>query len=206
MKIQDHLLKGGNRLTGTRVIHDYHTSKTSGKFKGDLPDTIIIHYTAGRNALSSVKTLVHPNKKVSAHLVIGRDGKIYQLVAFNYIAWHAGKSAWKDRISLNRYSIGIELDNAGILKRIGAKYYAWFGKEYDPNQVFKDDIGQYWHQYTEKQLDVTFEVCDMLVQHYGIKEILGHYEISPVRKVDPGPAFPLDQLRARFFENLDDQA
>ena len=58
-----------------------------------------------------------PNHASSAHLVISRTGEITQLVSFNLIAWHAGFSFWEDFVSMNRYSIGIELDNDGVLKR-----------------------------------------------------------------------------------------
>ena len=76
------------------------------------PDTIVIHATGGSSAESSARYLANKATPVSAHLVIGRRGEIYQLVPFNVIAWHAGKSTHKGRTNLNRYSIGIELDNA----------------------------------------------------------------------------------------------
>ena len=76
-------------------------------------DTIIIHYTAGANAESAIHTLCDRERKVSAHLVVGRDGAVTQLLPFNTIGWHAGRSHWRERTSFNQYSIGIEIDNAG---------------------------------------------------------------------------------------------
>ena len=74
---------------------------------------IILHYTAGVSAQSSPRYLARPDVKASAHLVIGRLGKIIQLVSFDVEAWHAGQSSYAGRTCLNRFSIGIELDNLG---------------------------------------------------------------------------------------------
>lgn len=178
-----------------------------GKFVNGLPDSIIIHYTAGSSAESSVRSLSNPNQKVSAHLVVGRKGEVYQLVPFNTVAWHAGSSKWKEREGYNKYSIGIEIDNAGILKPNGSgKYLSWFNKVYSPDEVLKakhrnGGAEQYWHQYTEEQINAVFDICECLCENYPIKEILGHEEIAPARKTDPGPAFPLERLRMTMFEN-----
>lgn len=178
----------------------------SGKFTESLPDTIVIHYTAGSSADSSVATLVNPRVKASAHLVIGRDGSATQLVPFDTIAWHAGKSAWADRAGLNKYSIGIELDNAGRLTKAGDQYTSWFGRTYPQEEVVRavhrnEEQPSYWHRFTEDQITRTYEICSLLIEQYDIKTILGHEEISPGRKVDPGPAFPLDKLRDKLLHS-----
>ncbi len=177
----------------------------SGHFGESLPDTIVIHYTAGSSAESSVDTLINPDVKASAHLVIGRDGSVTQLVPFNIIAWHAGKSAWGDRKGLNKYSIGIELDNAGRLTKSGTQYSAWFGRTYPEEEVVEavhrnEETPSYWHRFTEDQITKTFNICRLLIDRYDIKTILGHEEISPGRKSDPGPAFPLDKLREKLLK------
>lgn len=176
----------------------------SGAFGESLPDTIVIHYTAGSSAESSVSTLTNPNVKASAHLVIGRDGAISQLVPFDTIAWHAGESAWGDRRGLNQYAIGIELDNAGRLTKSGSKYSSWFGRTYSEDDVIEavhrnEEEPSFWHRYTEEQITKTYEVCQLLIDQYNIKTILGHEEISPGRKSDPGPAFPLDKMRDKLL-------
>jgi len=174
------------------------------KFGESLPDTIVIHYTAGSSAESSINTLTNPDVSASAHLVVGRDGSVTQLVPFDTIAWHAGKSAWSDRTGLNKYSIGIELDNAGKLTKSGSTYSAWFGKTYPEDEVIEavhrnEESPSYWHRYTEEQISQTYELCRLLIERYDIKSILGHEEISPKRKIDPGPAFPLDKLRDKLL-------
>ena len=194
MKIVDDL------LTGDSVVQK-QTPNVSGEFTSGLPDTLVMHFTAGSSAESSVRHLSKPSAKASAHLVIGRDGAVYQLAPFNIMTWHAGASSWGTRNGLNKYSIGIELDNAGELNdNSNGTYLSWFNKAYPENEVFfgthrHADEPSYWHAYTEQQLEVTFDICHLLVDHYKIKEILGHEEISPGRKTDPGPAFPLDTLR-----------
>lgn len=185
-------------LSGDGIIQ-MDCPKNKDKFtKGNL-DTIVVHYTAGSSAESSARFLCS-EVKASVHLVIGREGEIYQLVPFDTIAWHAGESFYGDRIWLNQYSIGIELDNAGILNKVGSEYQAWFGKKYQANEVIQaihrnETYPRYWHTYTEQQIETCARVCELLSRKYGIKMILGHEEIAPQRKQDPGPAFPLDKFR-----------
>ncbi len=197
MEIVNHLLQGAN-------IKHVQSPNVSGPYKAGQPDTIIIHYTAGASAESSVRTLMDPNSKASAHLVIGRDGAITQLVPFNIIAWHAGKSSYGNRIGYNNYSIGIEIDNAGPLTKSGDIYRSWFGKEYSANEVIEgihrnEKTPRFWHAYTDAQIQVVEEISRLLVATYNMKSILGHEEISPIRKSDPGPAFPLDRFRDRVL-------
>lgn len=188
--LNDHYLKEAARK--------YTTEKTSGEYIS--LDTIVLHYTAGRNARSSAITLCDPDVRASAHLIIGREGELFQLAPFNIRTWHAGTSSYLDRTGLNQYSIGIEIDNAGELKRSGLTYRSWFGAKYDEEDVIyathrNQTVAKYWHRYTEKQIDLVDQICRLLVKKYEIKYILGHEEIAPTRKIDPGPAFPLDKIR-----------
>ena len=186
-----------HRLMGGGVIHLECPKNRRGLGE---PDMIILHYTAGSSAISSAKFLVRPDVKASAHVVIGRDGQVIQLVPFNIEAWHAGKSSYGGRSELNHYSIGIELDNAGELQRVGDRYYSCFGREYSPDQVYtteEEGRARYWHSFTEGQFAVTEEICRLLKVCYGIKYLVRHSDITP-RKTDPGPAFPFDELRKRL--------
>lgn len=197
MQIIDHLLTGDD----TKQVE---SPNRSGKFKGGLPDAIIIHYTAGADAASSIRSLCNPQSKASAHVVVARDGKITQLVPFDTVAWHAGKSSYGGREGYNNYSIGIEIDNAGLLTKTGESYQSWFGRSYPADQTItavhrNERVARHWHAYTEAQIAAVEELCALLMGNYGIKEILGHEEISPGRKVDPGPAFPLDKLRDKLL-------
>lgn len=197
MKIIDH------RLDPDRA--DFvQSSKTGGPFAEGLPDTIILHYTASGNAYSAVQTLTSSEIQASAHVVVARDGGLTQLVPFDTIAWHAGRSAYGDRTGYNKYSLGIEIVNAGRLEKSGNEYVAWFGKTYPENQVIEavhrnEQTPAYWQRYTEQQIAAVNELCMDLIRHYNIKHILGHEEISPVRKIDPGPAFPLDEMRGQLL-------
>jgi N-acetylmuramoyl-L-alanine amidase len=198
MKISNKFL-----LTGDEIMQ-MACPKNKKKYENGLPDTIVIHYTAGRSAESSARYLSSDDVRASAHLVIGREGEIYQLVPFDTISWHAGESSYGNRTWLNKYSIGIELANAGVLNKVGNEYQAWFGKKYQADEVLQavhrnESKMRYWHTYTEKQIEVCQQVCDLLIGKYKIKEILGHEEIAVGRKTDPGPAFPLDKLREQLL-------
>ena len=171
------------------------------------PEYLVMHYTAGSSAESAVAWLCNPEAKASAHLVIGRDGSITQLAAFNRSAWHAGQSRWAGRNSLNAFSIGIELDNAGKLERVGERWLCAVSKrEYPDDEVLianhphdrPGTMAAGWHQYSAAQLDAAGEVGVLLMQSYALRDVLGHDEIAPGRKTDPGPAFPMASFRARL--------
>ena len=174
------------------------------------PRLLVIHYTAGASARSSINWFMNPDARASAHLVIGRDGAITQLVPFNTVAWHAGASQWNDLSGLNRHSIGIELDNAGRLQRHGNGWRSWFGRDYSADEVLEarhrhetEVCG--WHLFTAEQIEATVEVATVLFGHYGLEDVVGHDDISPGRKADPGPAFPLAALRSRLLGRREDQ-
>lgn len=161
------------------------------------PEFLVMHYTAGRSAGSSINWLTDPNAKASAHLVISDDGEITQLVAFNRKAWHAGVSRWEGRSGVNNFSIGIEFDNPGILKRQGGRWTNAWGDEIDQSRVVEAEHKnggpvRGWYAYNATQLESAREVAACLVRHYGLRSVIGHDDVSPDRKVDPGPAFPMN--------------
>ncbi len=167
------------------------------------PEYLVIHYTAGGTAEGAVSWLTNRVSQASAHLVIDRNGEITQLVPFDRIAWHAGASAWEGRYGLNRYSLGIELVNAGRLVRQSDHWRAWYGTLYDSDEVVeavhKNDRRLYgWQVFPQIQVEAALAVSQILVSHYGIKDIVGHDDISPRRKWDPGPVFPMESFRSRI--------
>ena len=131
---------------------------------------IIIHYTNLPSIQASLKHLLNKRNKVSAHYLLDQKGKIYSLVNEKDIAWHAGISSWKADKLLNKKSIGIELQNTGT-----AGNYEKF-----PNQ----------------QISQLEKLILELQNKYNISNanILGHSDISPDRKIDPGPKFPWQRL------------
>ena len=198
MKIKNHRLKG-------EKVEYQESPNHSGKMENGGPDTIVIHYTSGGSVEGALNTLCNPNISASAHLVVGRDRSITQLVDFDTIAWHAGRSSYQCRKSFNNFSVGIEIDNAGQLEKAEEGYVAWFGRNYEPEEVIQathsnQNRPAFWHKYTEDQIKLVFEICQELISAYPIELIVGHEEIAPSRKIDPGPAFPLDKLRTRLLE------
>ncbi|TVR64816.1 MAG: N-acetylmuramoyl-L-alanine amidase [Gemmatimonadales bacterium] len=204
MQVQDHRLVLDN---GDPVRFEASPNQ-GGALK---PRFLVMHYTAGRDAESSIRWLTRSDARASAHLVIARDGAITQLVPFDRVAWHAGPSRWQGVSGLNHHSIGIELDNAGLLERKGERWCAWFGTAYPAEEVMEAPLRGSsricgWHLYTPEQLDVALEASRAIIHAYGLRELLGHDDISPGRKFDPGPAFPMGSFRAKLFGRAEDEA
>ena len=201
LSIRDH------RLEGKGVIYT-ETPNKGGRIE---PRYLVFHYTAGRSAQSSVSWLTNPDSNASAHLIVGRDGQVTQLAPFTIKTWHAGKSHWDGLVGLNQHSIGIELDNAGPLKLVGTRLQAWFGTTYPKSQAFHgkhklEDEFRWWHAYTEIQIETAVELAKLLVKFYQLKEIIGHDDIAPDRKRDPGPAFPLIHIQSLVMGRPEEQS
>ena len=187
-----------HRLEGV----DYKSSPNRGR--RITPTIIVLHDTAGRiEGDSSVRWLTDKKSKASAHVVIGRAGEVTQLVPFDVAAWHAGRSLYKGRYGVNAFGIGIELVNPGKLvsKDSHNTAQAWFKKNYSKLEYgieFKHtpehDSG-WWMPYTTLQLTHLQLVIDALTAKYAINDITTHYAISPKRKVDVNPLFPINLLR-----------
>ncbi len=127
---------------------------------------IIYHYTGMRSDKLAIRRLTNFNSKVSCHYFIDKKGKLIQMVPELYVAWHAGRSNWKKYKSLNSTSIGIEISNPGH---------------------------QYGYEsFKKKQLKCLVKISKSLIKKYSIKKqnILGHSDIAPLRKKDPGERFP----------------
>ncbi len=167
---------------------------------------LVIHFTAGWTGASSIDFWKTPAAKgASAHIVIDRDGTITQCRPFNRTAGHAGVSAWTDPKTGKRYemlnacSIGIELANCGDM---GALVYpATMGplaRQPIPLIRARHKNGgplTGWEEYPNAQLQAADEVGRLLVAKYNLDDVVGHEDIAPNRKNDPGPAFPMTQFR-----------
>lgn len=192
MEVLDH------RLSGV----DFIPTKN---FRGTItPKFIVIHYTAGGSAKSSIQAM--ESRGVSAHLVVDRDGSIFQTVDFNMRAWHAGKSSWQGYRDLNWHSIGIEVCNYGWLHQLGNGKFQRTGRSGTTPVFEADDVivadhknGRQrnlgWEIYPAGQLAAVTALCETLLAAYpGIIDIMGHDDIAPTRKSDPGPAMPMQEL------------
>lgn len=199
LSIRNHLLQGD-------PVTQRSTPNRGARF---APQYLVMHYTAGSSAKSSADWLCNPAAKASAHLVLGRGGETIQLAPFDVITWHAGISHWAGLTGMNNFAIGIEMDNAGVLKNLGDRFETSFGKVIPRNEVVlarhkHGTVEQAWHAYTEAQIARAFELTELLFAHYGLKEVLGHEDVARGRKTDPGPAFPLGSLAARVAGRMED--
>ena len=134
------------------------------------------------------------------HLLISRSGAVVQLVPFDRRAWHAGPSKWEERNleGLNAYSIGIMFINMGSLKRSGETFVGAFERTIDPGNVLAVNIGgtdSYWEKYTSEQVEAAKGIVRAFKAILPNIGLLGHSDITKGRKDDPGPAFPMLQLR-----------
>lgn len=202
------------RIENDRLVEDDGSPvpfRASPNVGGALdPRFLVLHFTAGRSAEDSIAWLTNPDARASAHVVVGRDGSVTQLVPFDRVAWHAGRSRWRGLTGLNAHSIGIELDNPGRLREQGGAWGAWFGRAYEDDVVMvarhphEEEVSG-WHTYTEPQIEAAEEVARALVRHYDLEDVLGHEDIAPGRKVDPGPAFPMASFKARVLGRAQDE-
>lgn len=183
---------------------------TPNRRPGLAPRYLVMHYTAGASAKSAIMTLTDPAAKASAHLVVDRDGTTTQLVGFDEIAWHAGESRWEGLVGLNAFSIGIELVNAGPLDRVAGRWRSWFGTTYPDAEVMeaahRNDPGRTrgWLVYPPRQLAAAIAIGRAQVAAYTLRGVVGHDDIAPGRKQDPGPAFPMDGYRGAVMGRGDD--
>lgn len=193
MKIVNHLLQG----VATKM-----SPNVSGMMN---PTGVIMHYTAGYTGASAIAALTNPATKVSAHLVIDRDGTVTQLVPFNRVAWHAGPSVLDGISGCNNFCIGIELVNIGWFK-IGANGSVTdsYGHTLTDADKAKFDLsvvapnarlggGNYiWPKYTDAQIEALKQVFAAILATYKISHLAGHEEIDTRKwKTDPGVAFPM---------------
>lgn len=185
-----------HRMDGVQQINSPHIS-------GSIinPSLLVMHYTAtGPDAVATAKFFQNPAAKVSAHFVVGEDGTIIQCVPLNKKAWHAGKSIWRGKPNCNDYSIGIEICNWGVLtRRADGKVYNWKNGVITPDRAVearhKNGNMGWWQTYAPEQMAAVERLTMEILKAYpSVKEIVGHEDIAPGRKTDPGPAFPM----ARF--------
>ena len=127
---------------------------------------VIFHYTGMKNESEAINRLTKIQSEVSCHYLIKNNGEIVQIVPDLYIAWHSGKSTWKNYRSLNKNSIGIEITNPG------------------------HEFG--YKKFTKKQISSLLKLSRFLIKEYKInnKSFLGHSDVAPQRKKDPGEKFP----------------
>ena len=145
---------------------------------------IILHYTGMKSEKAAIIKLTNIQSEVASHYLISQNGKITSLVPDLYISWHAGISSWKTINSLNKNSIGIEITNPGHS----------FG----------------YKKFSKKQINSLINLIKFLIKKYKInkKNIIGHSDIAPDRKKDPGEKFPWEYLAKKnisFWYNLDKQ-
>ena len=167
---------------GLKMATSYSPNFNSPKRVKNRIKFIIIHYTGMKKESAAIKRLQDPKSKVSSHYLIKRNGEIINLVPDLFEAWHAGISSWKHFKSLNKNSIGIEITNPG--HQHGYK------------------------KFSKKQIFSLQKLLKILIKKYKIKKnyVLGHSDISPGRKKDPGEKFPWEILaknKLSFWHNLD---
>lgn len=136
------------------------------------PDMIVLHYTGMATGEGAETRLCDAASEVSSHYLVHEDGRIVQMVREEDRAWHAGKSAWKGEVDINSRSVGIEIVNGGHA----------FGLP----------------DFPEAQIEATIALCLGIMARHGIpaERVLGHSDVAPGRKADPGEKFPWARFAA----------
>lgn len=169
------------------------------------PLYLVLHYTAGTTAAGAIGWFQKPQSQASAHFVLDRDGGLTQMVPMNRRAWHAGESRWGELKDINSFSIGIEIVNAGKLrKRADGAWVNWSNAVIRNDEVslatHKNEARETgWHEYTSAQIETVVAVGTVVAKHYQLVDVLGHDDIAPARKADPGPLFPMSSVRSRIL-------
>lgn len=177
------------------------------------PDLIVIHDTASSLDKGRAAAYLQDNDaKVSVHFVIDADGTITQQVPTNRRANHAGKSHYHGRDHVNGFSIGIELVNPGRLTRLNdTTARSWFKtsyniEEYDIQEVTTKDHGHgLWMDYPEAQFNALLMLLEALTNAHEIADIVGHYYVSPGRKIDTNPLLNIEAIKAKVLGRDDIQ-
>jgi N-acetylmuramoyl-L-alanine amidase len=150
----------------TSLVDAVHASPNIEPRKGcDRPDMLILHYTGMHTADKAIDWLARAESGVSCHYVIGRDGRVTQMVAESMRAWHAGVSHWAGETDINSRSIGIEIDNPG------------------------HELG--YPDFPDQQMRAVETLSLDIVRRCNIRpdRVLAHSDIAPIRKIDPGEKF-----------------
>ena len=160
---------------------------------------IIYHFTAGGSLSGTVRWFQNPASKVSSHYVVGKDGKVVQMVAPEQAAWHAGKSELAGVKNVNDFSIGIEIVNWGKLTKQVDKFYTYSGELYRGGTPIYADHA-YWEPFTDAQYKAVIRLTKALLERYPIEHITGHSDIAKPegRKIDPGAAFEWPRIKAEL--------
>ena len=145
---------------------------------------LIFHYTGMKSENEAIRRLTNSKSGVSCHYLIKNNGEVVKIVPDLYVAWHAGISSWKKDILINYSSIGIEISNPG------------------------HEHG--YKSFTKKQIKTVISLSKKLMKKFKIKKenVLGHSDIAPLRKKDPGEKFPwkiLYKNKICLWHNLDDK-
>lgn len=198
MKVLDHTL-AGVKQAGVRGFF------TGGREMA-IRRLLVVHFTAGGHGDTSLDFWKNDPRcirdDIGAHVLIERDGFTRQCRAFNRTISHAGVSRWKDPKTgvlykfCNGFSIGIELcDTGNDARRIrGEKKIAGYAGEKEAVHKNGQDRGV-WELYSEPQMLALIDVSQAIVKAYNLDDVVGHEDVAPERKTDPGPTFDMKRLR-----------
>jgi N-acetylmuramoyl-L-alanine amidase len=194
---------------------------------------VIIHYTAGDTLSPALNWFLNTKreknddsanpKALAAHIIIDTDGTILQLIPFNRKANHSGSSVWDGVDGFNSKSIGIEIVNPGFVEKMPngifrrlesnkegvKKYKNYTNEEAERIKEAKHKLKHleklnYWMAFTEEQIDAVINLSKLLFDKYQLINALGHDDVSPLRKQDPGPLFPWSRYKTEVLGKNND--
>ena len=154
-------------------IHERPSPNHNARPNGQAVDILLLHYTGMKSAEAALERLTDPAAQVSAHYCVEEDGKVWRLVAEERRAWHAGQALWAGADDINGRSIGIEIVNPG------------------------HEFG--YRPFPEAQMAAVIELCQGILARHPVPptRVLGHSDVAPLRKEDPGELFDWPGLAAQ---------
>jgi N-acetylmuramoyl-L-alanine amidase len=200
------------KILDNHLLEDAKLAILPGGSAMDVRRLLVIHFTSGKSAQSSIEFWKSPDAKgACAHIIIDRDGTIFQCRAFNCTAGHTGASKWYDPAAkvtrggggatCNAFSIGIELANAGdsVEGSVETPHFGSFPIAAAIKARHKNGGPvTLWEVFPQAQIDACFALSKALFDRYHLDDVRGHDDIAPERKNDPGPAFPMGILRKKL--------
>jgi N-acetylmuramoyl-L-alanine amidase len=170
------------------------------------PELAIVHYAVTETA-GATAAVLKAKDYLSIHVNVDKAGRVIQQVPFNVRAFHAGESSYRGRVRCNEFSLGIEVANPGpVFRQPDGSFHTIYGRPWKGEVIEATHKSgrapktwTHWAAFSDVEFDLCCQIVDLWRAEYDIKDVVGHDDVAPGRKFDPGPAFAIKALRKAVF-------